>query len=86
MLNTNSNILVKAEVLKKYMHEKNLSEKEFADAIGVAHSTVNRILNGKRNPGSKFIAGVLNNFSELTFDNIFSYDNSLPKGNEKEVC
>lgn len=67
------------------MRKKNLSEKDFAEIVGVAHSTVNRILNGKRNPGSKFIAGVLKNFDDLSFDDVFSYENNLPKGNKMEV-
>lgn len=82
---SNQQIVVKTDVLKQYMDKNNLSEKEFAEIIGVSHSTVNRVLNGKRNPGSKFIAGVLTNFSDLTFDTVFSYRNELPKGNKEAV-
>ncbi len=77
-----TDILVKTEFLRSYLKEKQLTESQFAETIGVAHSTVNRILNGKRNPGSKFIAGVLKNFSDLNFDLVFSYDRKLPKGNK----
>ncbi len=83
-MNYSSGITVKSTFLKNYLLESKLSEKEFAEIIGVAHSTVNRVLSGKRNPGSKFIAGVLSNFRDLSFDQVFSYEGVLPKG-KKEV-
>ncbi|MGE8079063.1 helix-turn-helix transcriptional regulator [Peribacillus loiseleuriae] len=73
-------ILVRTEFLREYLKENDLSESKFAATIGVAHSTVNRVLNGKRNPGSKFIAGVLKNFCDLSFEKVFSYESELPKG------
>jgi transcriptional regulator with XRE-family HTH domain len=79
-MNNSTDILVKADFLRSYLKENELSESKFAETIGVAHSTVNRILNGKRNPGSKFIAGVLKNFSDLSFEQVFSYEHNLPKG------
>jgi transcriptional regulator with XRE-family HTH domain len=82
MKNT-ADILVRTEFLLNYLKDKNLSESKFAEIIGVAHSTVNRILNGKRNPGSKFIAGVLKNFNDLNFDLVFSFECELPKGKIK---
>ncbi|WP_366160633.1 helix-turn-helix transcriptional regulator [Bacillus infantis] len=78
-----ADIVIKTEFLQGYLKEKGLSESVFAERIGVAHSTVNRIINGKRNPGSKFIAGVLNNFNDLNFEQVFSHKPVLPKGNEK---
>ncbi|OCA87329.1 helix-turn-helix transcriptional regulator [Pseudobacillus wudalianchiensis] len=83
-MNKSADIFVRTKVLRKYLKDNRLSEVQFAEMIGVAHSTVNRVLNGKRNPGSKFIAGVLKNFSDLNFEQIFSYNNELPKG-KKEV-
>jgi transcriptional regulator with XRE-family HTH domain len=77
-------ILVKTEFLRNYLNEHELSERQFAEIIGVAHSTVNRILNGKRNPGGKFVTGVLQNFSDLSFEQVFSYGNQLPKGNKSK--
>lgn len=76
-----TDIVVKVDFLRDYLFQKELSESRFAEIVGVAHSTVNRVLNGKRNPGSKFIAGVLKNFSDLSFEEVFSYENTLPKGN-----
>ncbi len=81
-MNQTSVILVKTKFLRNYLNQNELSEKQFAEMIGVAHSTVNRILNGKRNPGGKFVTGVLQNFSDLSFDQVFSYGSNLPKGND----
>lgn len=75
-------IKVRTDFLCDYLNEKGLSESEFAKTIGVAHSTVNRVLNGKRNPGGKFIAGVLGNYPDLTFEKVFTYNTDLPKGNK----
>lgn len=78
-----TDLYVKVDFLRKYLEENKLSESQFAELIGVSHSTVNRIFNGKRNPGSKFIAGVLKNFNCLTFEEVFTYETKLPKGNKK---
>ncbi|MGG4470057.1 helix-turn-helix transcriptional regulator [Paenibacillus alvei] len=75
-----TDIYVKADFLREYLKKNELSESQFAEIIGVSHSTVNRIFNGKRNPGSKFIAGVLKNFNNLSFDQVFTYELNLPKG------
>lgn len=82
MSTTIQDIKVRTEFLSNYLVENDLSEREFAKAIGVSHSTVNRVINGKRNPGSKFIAGVLRNFPDLAFEQVFSFDMELPKGNK----
>ena len=83
-MNNSTDIIVKTEFLRNYLIKNNLTESQFAEIIGVAHSTVNRIFNGKRNPGSKFIAGVLKNFSDLSFDAAFTYDYDLPKGKNND--
>lgn len=75
-------IFLNNDVLKKYLEKNNISEAKFADKIGVAHSTVNRVLNGKRNPGGKFISGVLTEYKDLTFDKVFIFQLDLPKGNK----
>lgn len=75
-------IKVKVDFLNEYLKNNNLSESEFAKTIGVAHSTVNRVINGKRNPGGKFITGVLSNYSDLKFEQVFTYMFELPKGNK----
>lgn len=71
------------EVLRSYLKENGISEANFAKKIGVSHSTVNRILNGKRNPGGKFISGLLTKYPDLTFEKVFIFKTKLPKGNDK---
>jgi transposase len=78
----NLSVQVKVDFLSDYIKEKGLSESEFANLIGVAHSTVNRVLNRKRNAGGKFITGVLSNFPELSFEQVFICITELPKGNK----
>lgn len=73
-------IFLRDNFLKDYIVENNMTEAEFAFKIGVSHSTVNRVLNRKRNPGGKFISGVLVQFNDLTFDKVFIFNNGLPKG------
>lgn len=77
-----NSVKVKVDFLNVYLKDNNLTESEFAKIIGVAHSTVNRVMNGKRNPGGKFITGVLSNFEDLKFEQVFTYINELPKGNK----
>ena len=77
-----TNIKVRTDFLSDYLNFNGLSESDFAKTIGVAHSTVNRVLNGKRNPGGKFIAGVLDSYPDLTFEQVFTYSLDLPKGNK----
>lgn len=74
-------IFLRGDVLKDYIVKNRMTESEFALKIGVAHSTVNRVLNRKRNPGGKFISGVLTEFEDLTFDKVFIFNINLPKGN-----
>ncbi|WP_088051860.1 helix-turn-helix transcriptional regulator [Virgibacillus dakarensis] len=70
-------ILVKLEFLQPYLKDKDISQSQFADAVGVTQSTVNRVMNGKRNPGGKFVSGVLQSFNDLSFDEVFTYGKDL---------
>jgi transcriptional regulator with XRE-family HTH domain len=56
------------------MADRHWSEKELAAALGVNHSQVNRVLNGKRRPGAKFIAGMLQ--LGVPFEAVFRYEES----------
>lgn len=80
-MNSN-NGLVDTLFLKSLMLVNNLSESEFADKIGVSHSMVNRVINGKRGGGKKVILGILRAFEGVRYDQIIHYDNSLTKGNK----
>lgn len=75
-------VFLDSGVLRNYLKENDITEAEFAKKIGVAHSTVNRVLNGKRNPGGKFISGVLMEYKDLTFNEVFIFEVDLPKGNK----
>lgn len=48
-----------------------VTETACAAGIGVAGSTLNRILSGKTRPGTAFIAAVLAAFPALEFDHLF---------------
>jgi len=74
---------VDTDFLKSLMKVKNLSESQFAEIIGVSHSMVNRVINGNRGAGTKFIVGVLNNFEGVTIGQLIKCDHTLPKGNKK---
>lgn len=75
--------LIDTGFLKKLMKEKELSESEFAEKIGVSHSYVNRVMNNKRGAGKKFIYGVISVFPDVKLDQLFCSGNRLPKGNKK---
>lgn len=72
--------IVNLDYLKNYMQKNNLSEYEFAKQIGVSYPMVNRVFRGKRNPGAKFIAGLIQ--LGLDKDKIF-LPKPLPDGNSK---
>lgn len=42
------------EILKEELQSRNLSQKRFAEIIGVSHTVLNEILNGKRPVTSSF--------------------------------
>ncbi|WP_010529025.1 helix-turn-helix transcriptional regulator [Lentibacillus jeotgali] len=72
-------ILVDVNFLQTYLENKGISQCQFAEEVGVTQSTVNRIMNGKRNPGGKFVTGVLQGFNDLSFDEVFSCSDNLLK-------
>lgn len=78
-------VILNIDFVKSYMVVNNLSEKELADMIGVSHAMFNRVMNGKRGVGSKFIAGVMANVKGVTFSQFFSCVCVLPKGNKKKL-
>jgi transcriptional regulator with XRE-family HTH domain len=65
---------VRVEALKSVMAERGWGERQLAEALGVDHSHVNRVLHRKRQPGPKFIAGVIR--LGLRFEDIFCDDGS----------
>jgi transcriptional regulator with XRE-family HTH domain len=75
---------VDIDFIRSFMRVKGLGESEFAHKIGISHSMLNRVLNGKRYAGNKVIFGMLAAFSDLKVDQFCSYDNILTKGNKKQ--
>lgn len=64
------------------MEKKNISEVKLAKLIGVNYTTVYRVFKGDRNPGAKFITGLLKSGLDIDFDKIF-LNTSLPGGKSK---
>lgn len=75
---------VDIEFIRSYMKVKDLGEAEFASEIGITHSMLNRVLNGKRNAGNKVIFGILSAFKDLKVEQFCSYVQELPKGNKNK--
>lgn len=75
--------IINLDYLKKYMAEKGISEVKLAELIGVDYTTVYRVFKGDRNPGTKFIAGLIK--SGLDIEKIF-LNNPLPDGNRQRGC
>jgi len=48
-----------------------LNQSQLAEKMGVSGSTVYRVFEGRMEPGSRFIAGLLNAFPDLDFDDLF---------------
>lgn len=70
------------EFLTSLMKVKGLTERELAEAIGVSHSMVNRVINGKRGAGNKFISGILETYTDVTYGQLIKRDKQLTKGNK----
>ena len=47
------------------------SHRAAARAIGISPSYLSKVLTGKREPGRKFIDGILMTFKEIKFEEIF---------------
>lgn len=68
--------------LQEYMKFKGWDEKELAEKMGVSYVTVYRVFRGKRDPGNEFIARLLSACKGAEFEQLFIFDEVLPKGNE----
>lgn len=77
--------IINLDYLKKYMAEKGISEVKLAELIGVDYTTVYRVFKGNRNPGTKFIAGLIKSGLDIDFEKIF-LNNPLPDGNMQRGC
>lgn len=75
--------IINLDYLRKYMEKKGISEVKLAELIGVDYTTVYRVFKGDRNPGTKFIAGLIKSGLDIDFEKIF-LNNPLPDGNKAE--
>lgn len=75
-------VVIDVEFLNSLMKVKGLTESEFAQTIGVSHSMVNRVMNGKRGAGNKFIFGILDTYPDVSYGQLIKHDRTLPKGNK----
>ena len=80
---TVANNVINLDYLKKYMEKKDITEVKLAKIIGVDYTTVYRVFKGDRNPGVKFISGLLNSSLDLEYDEIF-LNKQLPDGNKNK--
>lgn len=78
-----SEVKVMADVnldrIRAFMTYNGWSEYELAKRMGVSYSYVNRVMAGKRIPGRKFIAGLID--AGMKPDAIFILPKPLPSGN-----
>lgn len=74
--------------LEILMKERGLDERSLAKEMGVAPSTIYRILKDERGVGGEIIPKLLKAFdlSEKDFDKLFIFNEVLPYSNEKEVA
>lgn len=79
---------LKKATLEKMMKEFNYDERSLAKEMGVAPSTIYRILKDERGVGGELIPKLLKAFdlSEGDFDKLFIFIDVLPYSNSKEVA
>lgn len=78
-----NNKIINLDYLKEFMKKNGLSEVKLAKLIGVDYSTVFRVFKGDRNPGTKFIAGLIQSGLDIDYDKIF-LTAVLPSGKTKQ--
>jgi len=66
--------------VRSYMQNTGLGPVKLADRMGVSYNTLRRVLNGERNAGPAFVAGLLLACEGTTFDQFFTVS-----GKEQEV-
>ncbi len=54
--------------LAKFLAAENISQSQFADAVGVTRASVSHILAGRNKPGSDFIVSLMKNFPDLNIE------------------
>lgn len=62
---------LKVDNFRQIQKDNNFDDAAIAKYIGVSHSTVWRILNGKMQPGADFISAILVAFPDVKFEDLF---------------
>jgi len=62
------------EYIKQLQDEKGWSNAQLAMKMGVSKAHVGRILNGKRDAGTKVISGIIRAFPNESLDKLFILD------------
>lgn len=75
-------VLLNLPKVKEYMKFKGWDERTLAENMGVSYVTVYRVFRGKRDPGNEFIAKLLNTCKGAEFEQLFIFNESLPKGDD----
>ncbi|WP_308160735.1 MULTISPECIES: helix-turn-helix transcriptional regulator [unclassified Bacillus (in: firmicutes)] len=74
-------LTLNVEKVKEYMKFKGWDERALAEEMGVSYEQVYRVFRGLRNPGNEFIAKILKACAGADFEQLFIFDEVLPKGN-----
>lgn len=62
---------VDIEKLSALIAGKYSSQRTAARAMGISHSYLSKVLSGKRRPGKKFIDGILEDFKDIKYEELF---------------
>ncbi len=54
--------------LAKFLAAENISQSQFADAVGVTRASVSHIISGRNKPGSDFIVSLMKNYPDLNVE------------------
>ena len=73
-------LAVNIQKVHEYMSFKGWDERELAERMGVNYTTVYRVLRSQREPGNEFIAKLLNACKGAEFEQLFIFNEVLPKG------
>jgi transcriptional regulator with XRE-family HTH domain len=64
--------VINLDYLKEYMEQNKISEAKLAELISVNYTTVYRVFKGNRNPGAKFITGLIKSGLNIDLKKVFS--------------
>ncbi len=82
-------LMLRKSKLLEYIKEKRWNLRALSDEMGVDHSYVYRVINGKQDFGRKFIEGLMTACRDCSFDDLFifkevvSYGTGSVDGDEK---